>query len=47
MKYDAVQVKFQELRPIGKDAWEDLKAGVETTWNELKNAWDTAVSKFK
>ena len=46
-KQEAAQSKLQELKRAGGNAWQDLKAGVETVWKELRNTMDNAVSKFK
>lgn len=46
-KQEAAQSKLQELKRAGGNAWQDLKAGVEAAWKELRNTMDNAVSKFK
>ena len=39
--------KLAELRAAGDDAWEDLKAGIESAWDSLGNALKLAASRFK
>ncbi len=46
-KQDAARVKLQELRIAGDDAWEDLRAGAENVWIEVKTAFQSATSRFK
>ncbi len=41
------KAKLQELDDAGEDAWEHLKAGVESTWNALSTAMHDAATKFK
>jgi hypothetical protein len=35
------------LKSSSDEAWEDMKAGAEKVWAELKIAFDRAASKFK
>ena len=46
MQVDANK-KITELKEAGDDAWEDLKAGIESAWHSLENALKSAVSRFK
>jgi hypothetical protein len=39
--------KLSELQAAGDDAWEDLKAGIESSWASLRNAVKSATSRFK
>ena len=44
---ESVHNKLTELRGAGDDAWEDLKAGIESAWDSLGNALKLAASRFK
>lgn len=46
-KRDAAQVKLQELKEVGDEAWEELKIGVEKAWAEIKTAFHEAIAKLK
>jgi len=46
-KRDLAKAKLQELKSAGDGTWENLKAGAEKTWGEVKTAFNDAVSKFK
>ena len=39
--------KVDELRSAGEGAWEDLKAGVQLSWDAMEEAVKSARSKFK
>jgi hypothetical protein len=39
--------KITELKDAGDDAWEDLKAGIDSASDSLDNALKSAVSRFK
>ena len=39
--------KLTELKDAGGDAWEDLKAGIDSSWDSLGNALKSAASRFK
>ena len=39
--------KLNELREAGDDAMDDLQAGMENAWKELKNAVDQAKTRFQ
>ncbi|MBA4391761.1 MAG: coiled coil domain-containing protein [Syntrophus sp. (in: bacteria)] len=46
-KHDTARKKLLELKVAGDDAWEDLKAGAENVWTDVKTTFDSAVSRFK
>lgn len=39
--------KLTELKHSGDDAWEDLKAGINSAWDALDNALKSATRRFK
>ena len=39
--------KLDEMRAAGDDAWEDLKAGVDSAKDSMTNALRSAASRFK
>ena len=39
--------KLLELKNSSDDAWEDLKAGMDSSWNMVGNALKSAASRFK
>jgi len=45
-KKEAAQSKLQQLQETGDEAWDDIKAGVEKSWTEMKGAFRSAISKF-
>lgn len=42
----AARAKLSELRQSGEDAWEDLKAGIDSAWKSLGDAVRSAASRF-
>ncbi len=46
-KKEEAEVKLDELKKAGDDAWEALKAGVEQAALELKDSINSAIAKFK
>ena len=46
-KQDEAKTKLQELKTAGDEAWEDVKAGAEKVWAEVKTAYHDAISRFK
>ena len=46
-KRAAAQAKILELRQRTEDTWEDLKTGAEKIWEEMHEALDRIVSRFK
>ena len=45
-KKETAQSKVKELQDAGDEAWDDIKAGVEKSWTEMKGAFRSAFSKF-
>jgi len=45
-KREAAQGKLQQLQEAGDEAWDDIKAGVEKSWTEMKGAFRSAIAKF-
>ena len=45
-KQGEAKAKLKELKTAGDEAWEDVKAGLEKSWSEVKTAYHDAVSKF-
>ena len=46
-KRSEAQMKFDELKKSGADAWEELKYGMDSAFTELQVAIDRAAAKFK
>ncbi|MBE0487393.1 MAG: coiled coil domain-containing protein, partial [Marinobacter sp.] len=46
MREDA-RKKLDELSEAGDDAWEDLKAGVDSAWDSVSSSIKHAVARFK
>lgn len=46
-KQNNANVKLQELKTAGDEAWEAVKTGAEKVWDEVKIAYHDAASKFK
>jgi len=46
LKRDTARAKLNELKTSGEDAWDNLKAGVEKAWAEVKSAFYAAASKL-
>jgi len=42
-----LEEKIAKLQQAGDDAWEDLKAGIDSAWDALGNALKSAASRFK
>jgi hypothetical protein len=47
LKQNEAKAKLRQLKSAGDDAWEDLKAGAEKAWAEVKTAYHDASSRFK
>jgi len=47
VKKEALQLKLEELKKTGDEAWETLKAGMEHAASDLKTAINNAAEKFK
>lgn len=43
----AAQHKLNEFKDKSGDAWEDMKAGMDSAWHSLGNAVRSASSRFK
>lgn len=46
-KKETAQGKLKQLQAAGDEAWDDVKAGVEKSWTELKGAFSKASAKLK
>jgi hypothetical protein len=44
---ESANSKLTELQKAGDDVWEDLKAGIDSSWNSLNNAFKSATSRLK
>lgn len=44
-KRDAAVKKLEELKSDGSGRWDILKMGVESAWDELRAAFETATAK--
>lgn len=42
----ALERKLKEVREAGTDAWETLRGGVDSAWDELKRSWDEAAKRL-
>jgi hypothetical protein len=42
----AAQKKLHEVKDASGDAWEDLKGGIEISWDAMGNAIKSAISRF-
>jgi chromosome segregation ATPase len=39
--------KLDDLRDAGENAWEDMKAGLDKSWDDLGDAMNKALARFK
>jgi uncharacterized coiled-coil DUF342 family protein len=46
-KQASIQAKLQELKTSGDDAWGDLKEGLDSSWNEVRDSFNKAAARFK
>jgi len=46
-KQDDAKQKLSELQQASEGGWEELKAGIEKSWNDLGEAVNAARSKFR
>jgi multidrug resistance efflux pump len=46
-KQAVIQMKLQELKTSNDGAWWDLKEGLDHSWNEIKDSFKKAASRFK
>lgn len=44
-KREVAVKKLEELKSDGSDRWDVLKMGVESAWEELRTAFETATAK--
>lgn len=45
-RQDAVRQKLHELRASSEGAWDDLKAGVQQSYEDMERAIKTAMQRF-
>jgi predicted nuclease with TOPRIM domain len=45
-KRDELEQKMGELSSAGADAWEDLRAGIDLSWEAMNAAVTSAVKRF-
>lgn len=45
LKKAAVQEKFKKIQTAGGDAWEDIKAGTELSWEVLNDSVKPSIPK--
>lgn len=46
-KQDAAKKRVAELGKAKDEAWDELKVGADKALDDLKDAWENAVAKFK
>ena len=46
-KRDNLKAKYGQLKETGGHGWEDVKVGTEKAWNEMKDSFEKAISRFK
>jgi len=46
-KQDDAKQRLAELQQSGEGAWEELRAGIEKSWNDLGEAVSAAKAKFR
>ncbi len=46
-KQEMLGDKFHKLKKSGDEAWDELRAGLGIAWDDLKYAWNRAISRFK
>jgi len=46
-KRDEFMKKHGQLKASSEHKWEEVKVGTEKTWNELEEAFDKVVARFK
>jgi phage tail tape-measure protein len=44
---EKVKIRLKELRDSGKDAWEEMRAGVQAAWNELEKSMKNVKDAFQ
>lgn len=43
----AAIIKMAELKDANDDAWEDLRAGMDSAWNSIGNALKAATTRYR
>ena len=46
VKRSEMEIKLEDLKNTGADAWEDVKSGVDLAWEAMNSAVRSAVSRF-
>lgn len=46
-KRDAVNQRLEEFNAAGGSAWESLKGGLQSAWEDLSSAVEEAAAKFR
>jgi len=46
-RLDEAQEKLKQIQAVGPDAWEDVRAGFEKSWTEMRGAFKSAMARFK
>ena len=46
-RLDEAQEKLKQIQAVGPDAWEDVRAGFEKSWTEMRGAFRSALARFK
>jgi TolA-binding protein len=46
-KRKAAQQEFEKLKNSSREAWQDMKAGIDAAMDNLESAYDKAASHFK
>jgi uncharacterized coiled-coil DUF342 family protein len=44
---DAARQKLEELASARDDAWDDVRQGVESAWEQMRDAFSAALGRFK
>ena len=44
---DDARTKLRQIQDVGPDAWEDVRAGFEKSWTEMRGAFKSALARFK
>ncbi len=45
-KCENIRLQSQKLKSQGGKAWEEMKDGLETAWNDLQDSFNRAVTHF-
>jgi hypothetical protein len=45
-KREAARKKYEELKPVAGEAWQDVKSGLDEAMRDLKDAFKKASSRF-